>query len=302
MARTINAGNYRRGELFFIDPEEIEVDWKQNSRAFAAEEQEETQIQGLMKSLQERGQIEPVRVRVIENKRVRLVAGYRRHEARRRLNLSLPPEDRRPLQCVVVDESEEEAYLANLAENIDRKNHSPMDQAYATRRLGQEFGKTDDEVREIFGGKSQSWLDGRRLLLQLPKDIQLKIHRRELSVDGAFALLKTKPEKREEVLQMVQPESPAPASEPAIVAEAPKDAPKPVKVSARQIVKAARESGGLQQAISRRASDWKSFWEPLTGPGAKAGVRKIANAALKWQAGEIDDRDLEKVLDKNTVG
>ena len=316
MSRQINAGAYRRNELFLIDPEEIEVDWSKNSRAFPELEKEEEAIRGMMESLRSRGQISPVKVRMVANKRVQLVAGYRRHEARRRLNLQLPADKRVLLACVVADENEEESFLDNLAENIQRENYSPMDQAFIARRLRQDYGKQDDEIRGIFGrpeSMSQSWLDGRFSLLQLPTDVQLLVHTNKMRVEAAFIYLKSKEEKKEEVLQTAKemaPELPAksaPAPVPVVLpaaSSAPTVAPprKQKVIRAKDMMKAAREKGALTQPISRRASDWKQFWEPLTGPGCKVGTRKIAKAALQWQAGEIDDKELEKTVERNTVG
>jgi hypothetical protein len=138
------------------------------------------------------------------------------------------------------------------------------------------------------------------LLLQLSKEDQLKVHRRDLAVAAAVVLAKADPEKREEVRSRVEVQSPNPLNVGSTLASGLGNA-KPKEPTTRQVVNAAREAGALPVPVSRKASDWKAFWEPLTGPGVKAGVRKIATAALKWQAGEIQDTDLEKVLNRNAV-
>lgn len=103
-----------------------------------------------------------------------------------------------------------------LAENMERENQSPMDQAIAIRRL-LDAGLSKVEVRAIFsrpGGRkgskvqpaSNAWLNMTLGFLDLPKNIQTKIHEGLVGVATAYQLTKIAPEKRNEVLAAAEAE------------------------------------------------------------------------------------------------
>jgi ParB-like chromosome segregation protein Spo0J len=72
MAIKINAGDVGRGDVFFIDPQEIIVDEKLNGRW---EPHDEAAISSLVKSYEEEGQLQAVQVRKVAENRVQLVMG-----------------------------------------------------------------------------------------------------------------------------------------------------------------------------------------------------------------------------------
>lgn len=101
-----------------------------------------------------------------------------------------------------------------LSENIDRKSLSPMDMAVAAKRL-LDAGTPRTAVLQIFarpGGRkgltlqpaSPSWLNITLAFLELPKNIQDKIHDGRIGVAAAYELGKSAPEKRQAILERAE--------------------------------------------------------------------------------------------------
>lgn len=167
-------------------------------------------IEALAESIVEHGGIHtPVIVEKLtpptESYTHRLRVGFYRHAVALKLNteqkagLTLP---------AIVREGVD--LRAQISENVDRENMSPMDTATAMHQaLGD--GLSREVVRKLFqrpGGRkgvqmqplSNSSLNIYLSFLDLPKGIQTKIHDGRLPVSTAMVLVKVPPEQREEVL------------------------------------------------------------------------------------------------------
>lgn len=72
-------------------------------------------------------------------------------------------------------------------ENVQREWLSPIEEARGIRDHA-EMGRTNDEIGEIFGGRSASWVSSRKGLLELPKKVQMAVHEERISVRQAQAL------------------------------------------------------------------------------------------------------------------
>lgn len=144
----------------------------------------------------------------------RLTAGFYRHAAVKLLNaenagLLLP--------AIVRPSGDALARLkAQLSENMDRENQSPMDKAIAIQKL-MDAGMARADIRKMFsvpGGRkgmhmqpvSNAWLNLTLSFLELPKAIQEKIHDGRLPLTAAYELLKVSPEKRQVVLDKAESE------------------------------------------------------------------------------------------------
>lgn len=81
----------------------------------------DTDIQELADSIETNGLINPILVKQIGNGKYEVVAGHRRYEAVKRLGLP-------HIECNITEEtSEKDLLLAQVAENIQRKNMSALD-------------------------------------------------------------------------------------------------------------------------------------------------------------------------------
>ncbi len=177
----------------------------------------ESRIQTLAESIvAQGGVIEPVEVEPIPEPTngflYRLNMGFYRHAAVKFLNttqaagLTLPA-------VLHVTANPTERLMRQLAENIERENQSPMDNAIAIKRLF-DAGVSRMDIRQMFSrpgtkkGKpepaSNSWVNMTLSFLELPKSIQEKIHVGTLGVRSAYEVTKAVPEKRATVLERAE--------------------------------------------------------------------------------------------------
>jgi ParB family chromosome partitioning protein len=127
----------------------------------------------LVSSIREIGLMEPLVVRPVHDW-FEVVAGHRRLEACKRLNL-------RQVPCHVVVMDERQAFETSLVENVQRQNLNALEEAIAFRRYVTEYGYggITDLARRI--GKSQSYVSRRISLLGLPEQVRDGILRRRIT-------------------------------------------------------------------------------------------------------------------------
>src|ERR1035437_3416179 len=104
---------------------------------------DEAAIGELAESIRQKGILQPLLVRRVENG-FELIAGERRLRAAQLLGLETVP-------VLVREASDAEALELALIENIQRENLNPIDEARAYRRLLEEFDLTQDEVATRVG-------------------------------------------------------------------------------------------------------------------------------------------------------
>lgn len=204
----IEAGSFTapRNKLLMIAPEEIIVDPSSNFGRWESSHDEAT-IEARMKSFEAQGQITPVIIRqVTGSNKVHLVAGYCRHAAAMLYNRVHPTPMK--LACMLQDMNEEEALLKNIEENEERKETTAMDKASAHRVLRDRLGWTDAQIAEKYR-LSAGYVGQLKKLLLLSREIQKKVHLREISISDALALADLTPEEQKEVLDE-KPDKPAP--------------------------------------------------------------------------------------------
>jgi ParB family chromosome partitioning protein len=209
MATAIEAGeDVKRGDLFFIDPNEVLVEENWRGREFPPTEEE---IIELATSIFRDGQLLPVEARRMlpNSKRLKLTLGFTRTAAVRLIRQGFThPEtgetiqdEKRPLKVVVVDGSDEEAFKRNIIENAQRKATSAIDDAHNHRKLKDNYGYSDQQIARLYGLKTTNMIIRNRKLLVLDRDTQRKVHDGTLSVEAALMLLDLPTEKRAEAIQ-----------------------------------------------------------------------------------------------------
>lgn len=85
--------------------------------------------------------------------------------------------------------SDEEMFRQSVSENLARKDLSPIEEAKAMRRYKDDFGKTSEEIGQLFGGLSGTAVRNRMRLLDLPEQTQELITQGSLSESIARKLL-----------------------------------------------------------------------------------------------------------------
>lgn len=134
-----------------------------------------------------------------------LRAGFRRHKAVSELNkvgagMTIP----------AVIRTDGDILREQIAENLQRKNLSPMDTAVALKKAF-DSGLTRQQVRELFprpSGKkgapepaSNAWVNMILSFLDLPKEMQKDIHEGSIGVKAAYQLTRIAPDKRAAVVE-----------------------------------------------------------------------------------------------------
>jgi len=147
----------------------------------------ETELDGLVQSIREKGVIQPLLVRPVGDggseagADFELVAGERRWRAAQRAGLHEVPVVIRPF-------GDSEVLEIALVENLQREDLTPLEEAEAYSRLMHEFGRNQAEVAETIG-KSRSYVANTLRLLALPSTVKQQLEEKALTAGHARALL-----------------------------------------------------------------------------------------------------------------
>ena len=143
-------------------------------------------LEDLVASIKKHGILQPVTVTEKSDGGYELIAGERRMRASEIAGLATVP------ALVRVASQQEKLELA-LIENIQRQNLNPVEEAFAYKRLVEEFDLTQREVAEQVG-KSRPAVANMIRLLDLPEQIQKSLVDGKISAGKARALLSLKDE------------------------------------------------------------------------------------------------------------
>ncbi len=144
----------------------------------------------LRQSILQKGVIQPITVRRVENGFFELISGERRLRAASDAGLTQVP-------AYIIDvTSDEEMLELALIENLQREHLNPIEIAISYQRLIKEINYTQEDVaRKI--GKDRTTVTNFIRLLRLPEDIQTSLRKGELSMGHARALLSVQDERRQ---------------------------------------------------------------------------------------------------------
>lgn len=169
---TASGGNSERR----VPIEQVEPNPEQPRKRF-----EQGDLDDLAASIKEKGVIQPLIVRVLDNGRYQIVAGERRWRAAQMANLH-------ELPVVVREFSDAEVLEVAIIENIQRADLNPMEEALGYRQLMDRFGHTQEKMAEALG-KSRSHIANLLRLLNLPDDVIDLVREGALSSGHARALV-----------------------------------------------------------------------------------------------------------------
>ena len=137
-------------------------------------------LQELAASIRANGIIQPLIVRQLGDS-YQIVAGERRWRAARLAELQEVP-------VVIQDVADRSMLELALIENIQREDLNPIETAHAFERLGRDLGLSQEEIGRRTG-KDRTSIANIVRLLKLPKEVQLLVAERRLSMGHARALL-----------------------------------------------------------------------------------------------------------------
>ena len=149
----------------------------------------ESKIQELAKSIKEKGVIQPIIVRALDNDNFELIAGERRLRALKYLGLAEVP-------AIVRRVPDADVLEMSLIENIQRQELNAIEEGKAYRRLMQEFGLNQELIAERVG-KDKSSVSNTLRILNLPEKIQDYLSKEFITFGHAKALLSLGDAKRQ---------------------------------------------------------------------------------------------------------
>lgn len=135
----------------------------------------------LMRSIQNDGVLLPITVRPVDGGRYQISSGQRRFTAAKELGME-------EIHAIVKPQTDEEAFVTTIVENMQREDLSPLEQAYAFKRLQQDFGYTQEQIAQQVG-KDRSTVTNCLTLLNLPEEMQQALEEGKLTSGHAKALL-----------------------------------------------------------------------------------------------------------------
>ena len=175
------------GDLIHVPLDAIKPNPFQPRAAF-----DETAIKELAASLDTAGLLQPIVVRPVGSGGYELIAGERRWRAAKQLGWN-------DIGAVVREVDDRTLLTLALVENLQRDALSPIDEAKGYSRLVEDFNATHAEVAELVG-RSRSTVANALRLLRLPDAVQDMVHRGELDMGHARALLRLEGESRIELM------------------------------------------------------------------------------------------------------
>ncbi len=147
------------------------------------------EMEQLVASIKQHGIMQPITVTEKDDGGYEIIAGERRFRASTIAELPTIP-------AIVRSATDQEKLELGLIENIQRQDLNPIEEAFAYKRLADEFGLTQQNISDQVG-KSRSLIANTIRLLDLPEPIQKGLIDGKLSVGKARALLSLKDEKEQ---------------------------------------------------------------------------------------------------------
>lgn len=152
-------------------------------------------IKNLSDSIKENGVLQPIIVREVDDGSYEVIAGERRWRAAIDAKLTHIP--------VVIKNVDEQTVLAfSLIENIQREALNPIEEAFAYKRLSDEFKLKHNEIAEKVG-RSRATVSNIMRLLELAEPIKTMLLSKKLEMGHARALVVLAPEEQEYIAQKI---------------------------------------------------------------------------------------------------
>lgn len=201
MAFTADTGDYKAGrsDVGAVDPRGLVVDWRKNLSRGGIEPSVDEALKQLALDMVPRkgsgdaedgssGQINPILVRPMADRKLEVVGGFRRMRAALYLIESgICPDFR--VKYIISKLSDAEAALANMSENLQREAPQPIQLAHAVRALTEDYGMTLAQVAGRIK-RSKSWCQQIVNLVTLPSKIQARVASGDVPVAAAVELAK----------------------------------------------------------------------------------------------------------------
>ena len=141
----------------------------------------DAELDELADSIRQRGIIQPIVVRVLQDDNFEIIAGERRWRAAQRAGLHDVP-------IAIVEANDAQSLEYAIIENVQRTNLNPIEEANGYLALMDDFNHTQDEVAQIIG-KSRPHVANTIRLLKLPEPVKQFVRSGKISAGHARLLL-----------------------------------------------------------------------------------------------------------------
>lgn len=195
MATKLNAGDdYKRGDIFFIDPNQLFTSEKVRGRWKPPTEEA---IIEMAESLFDNGQQQPIQARKIPpDHKLQINLGFTRLAAARLIRTGFVGTDGEPrhnadfkIKVLLTDANDKIAFVNNIVENQDRNPTSPVDDAFNQKRLREDMGYTNLEITKLYKWKDPNKVGRYQLLLNADDAMLEMVHDGRMAVSSALDLL-----------------------------------------------------------------------------------------------------------------
>lgn len=161
--------------------EELPLNQLQPGRYQPRKDFQDEDMSNLIQSIREKGIIQPLLVRPLDQGNYEIIAGERRWRAAKIIGLEEVP-------VIIRHDNDQEALETALIENIQRNDLNAIEEAEAYYKLIQEFGHTQEQLASVIG-KSRSHIANTLRLMNLPSSAKELVRQKKLSAGHARALL-----------------------------------------------------------------------------------------------------------------
>jgi ParB family chromosome partitioning protein len=168
-------GQAERKALFYCGIEEVLPNRSQPRKHF-----DEARIEELAESIKEKGILEPLIVRRIDQG-YELIVGERRWRAAQKAGLKEVP-------VLVKDVEGREALEISLIENLQREDLNPIEAAEAFKHLIEEFNISQEDLSKRVG-KDRTTITNTLRLLKLPSEVRHQVLQNHITSGHARAIL-----------------------------------------------------------------------------------------------------------------
>ncbi|HET9715884.1 MAG TPA: ParB/RepB/Spo0J family partition protein [Pseudolabrys sp.] len=141
----------------------------------------DSELNELADSIRERGIIQPIVVRALQDEKFEIIAGERRWRAAQRAGLHDVP-------VAVIEANDAQALEFAIIENVQRADLNPIEEASGYLALMDDFNRTQDEVAHIVG-KSRPHIANTLRLLKLPEPVKQLLRSGKISAGHARLLV-----------------------------------------------------------------------------------------------------------------
>ena len=177
LIKTYNSDVKKTSENYNLDITKIVPNSNQPRQEF-----DKKSMVDLIESINEKGILQPLAVRKINDNSYELIAGERRLRAAQSIGLKTVP------AFIIKVENESEMMELALIENIQRDNLNSIEEAEGYAILSGKFNFTQNEIAKKVS-KSRSEIANKLRLLKLPPLIQQSLRNNEINYGHARALL-----------------------------------------------------------------------------------------------------------------